>query len=457
MYTALWDTPAYSFEEAFGARDITTEAMKDARALWYRLYYGETDEGNPHMRLPYTIVDKLQRAIFSEYTMAYTGKNRTMKQTLENYDKVRREVTARALIGGECLVKPVPGKDGSFSFLPIRRTNYAVFARSPEGRPIDVGMAEVSTYGRYFYTLLERRRLEDGKVTIENKLYQSYERGALGRRVALDTLPRYEGLDDTITFGVPFDTLGLVYIKTPMANCVDRSPDGISVYAAATDLIRSIDENERQIDAEFENGRSRIIVSADMVEVDRDGRKHRLADDVYTAVDEDIQDVGIKEFAPQLREQSYFARKQEYLRAVENVIGLKKGILSSVEEREKTATEITSSSGDYNLTVIALQQMYRESVKEARKVSRAIGTAYRMEGREEPKPEEISQDFGDGVLFNRDKQWAELRDMVAGGLLQPEIALGWYFDMPATTDAERAKIRQQYMPALARERPPEER
>lgn len=50
-------------------------------------------------------------------------------------------------------------------------------------------------------------------------------------------------------------------------------------------------------------------------------------------------------FSPALREQSFLARKQSYLRAVESIIGLKRGLLSEVEEVERTAKEIISSAG----------------------------------------------------------------------------------------------------------------
>ena len=39
--------------------------------------------------------------------------------------------------------------------------------------------------------------------------------------------------------------------------------------------------------------------------------------------------------------------------------------------------------------------------------------------------------------------------MVARGLLKPEIAVGWYFDMPNETEADLAKIREKYMPEIS--------
>lgn len=55
---------------------------------------------------------------------------------------------------------------------------------------------------------------------------------------------------------------------------------------------------------------------------------------------------------------------------------------------------------------------------------------------------------GNGVLFDEEKTWADYKDMVAAGLLKPEIALGWKFNMPRDTEAQLAKIRKKYMPEV---------
>lgn len=101
----------------------------------------------------------------------------------------------------------------------------------------------------------------------------------------------------------------------------------------------------------------------------KDARGNKVfKDHTFVGLDEDPETVGVTIFSPALREQSFLARKQEYLRNVENVIGLKRGLLSEVEAAERTATEITSSEGEYNLTVIDFQQMWEKTVREAVRV-----------------------------------------------------------------------------------------
>jgi len=245
-------------------------------------------------------------------------------------------------------------------------------------------------------------------------------------------------------------SVGLVDVKTPMVNCVDGSADPVSVYAAAVGLIRNINRNEAQLNGEFERGESRIIVSQDMLAKTKDGQRG-LKDHVFVGLDEDPETAGITIFSPALREASFLARKQEYLRNVENVIGLKRGLLSEVEAAERTATEITSSAGDYNLTVIDFQGMWEKAVRDAMQLCSVLGQLYKVEGAHEIAEDAIVINWGNGVLYDEEKTWTDYKDMVAKGLLKPEIAMGWRFNMPTKTEADLQKIRQQLMPVAVEE------
>lgn len=179
----------------------------------------------------------------------------------------------------------------------------------------------------------------------------------------------------------------------------------------------------------------------------KDGRK-RLTDTVFTAVDEDSSEIGITAFSPALREQSFLNRKTEYLRNIESLIGLKRGLLSEVESAERTATEITSSAGEYNLTLIDFQQEWERTVREVVRVSNIIGQTYGLTDSTGVDAEkDITISWGNGILYDEDQVWTDYKALVAANMLKPEIALGWYFDMPVETESDLAKIREKYMPS----------
>lgn len=433
----------YSYEEAFGASDITSRAMRKAIETWFELYYGKQtgDNTDPCQRVAYSVVSKLVRTVFGEYQAS--ADDPQARQVLEGLGGIARNALELSLIGGESYIKPCPGKAG-FSFTLIPRTNVLIFARDSSGKVTDMGCVERSNYGKHYYTLLERRRVDgDGYLTITNMLFRSYNGQNLGTRVPLQSHPTYGQLEESYTFPVPVGSVGLVQVKTPILNCVDGSSDGVSVYAPAVGLIVNIDENEAQLRGEFDRGQSRIIASRDLLKEDSAGNKW-LQDNLFVGLDEDPEQVGITIFSPQLRHQSYLERKQEYLRNVESVIGLKRGMLSDANMDDRTATEISSSAGDYNLTVIDFQRMWEKAVMEMMGLCRCLAGLYQME--EIGESLHMAIDWGNGILYDEDKTWEDYQKMVQNGLLQPEIALGWRFHMPAETESDKAAIRSRYMP-----------
>ena len=442
---ALFDKSVCNASEVFGVTDKTTQAMQDAIKDWFDLYYDRevTKDEDPCQRIPYTIVRKLTKTVFSEYTAS--SEDAFVQDVLASLNERRKPAVELAMIGGSMLLKPVAGEEWRWTL--IRRTNVLVFGRDADGKLTDIGTAERTQEGLSYYTLYERRTVDaNGFLTIKYKLFRSPDKERIGTRVPLATLDKYAELPDEYTYTVPFG-LGVVEVKIPIANCVDDSEDGVSVYAAAAGLIHNINTNEAQLSAEFRNGRSRIIASSDMLTKDDTGHK-AIKDDLFTAVDDDPDIVGITIFSPALREESFIARKESYLRSCESMIGLKRGLLSEVEAQERTAKEITSSEGDYNLTITDLQDMWEGAVKDAVKLCGTLGKLYRVSGAHEVDEDDIGIDWGNGILYDEDKTWADYKDLVARGLLRPEFALGWRFSMPTDTPEEREAIRQKYMPEL---------
>ena len=425
----------YSCQEAFGAKDVTSAAMKSAIADWYELYYDrEVRNGrDPCQRIAYTVVSKLVRTAFGEYTAVIEGA--VGKQLMAELDKLKELTVAQAMVGGECYLKPWV-EEGRFGFTLIPRNRILIFGRDAAGVPTDVGTMEQVLDGSAVYTLLERRRTDArGFLTLENRLYRSFTEGMLGTSVPLSSHPAFAQLPERYTYEAPLG-IGLVRVRMPMLGCVDGSADGVSIYAAAVGLIRAIDENEYQLSGEFSRGQSRVFVSRDLL----DGGQ--LTDHLFVGLDEDPQQLGITLFSPQLREQSFLARKQEYLRNVESLVGIKRGLLCDANLDQRTATEISASQTEHGLTVLDLQNMWTGAVEDMLALCGILGPLFGI--REQLQP--VQLDWGNGVLFDEEKRWADYKEMVAQGLLAPEVALGWRFGLPTDTQEQRRRIRETYMP-----------
>ena len=426
-----------NYQEAFGETDKTSQAMRDAIDEWFSLYYRSTvtDGEDPCQRIAYTVINKLVRTTFAEYRA--TTDSPFTAGLLRELDRCRAQAMQLALAGGSVFIKPWPEQTG-FGFSLIPRDQILIFARDPRGNPTDVGVAEHSVAGKFFYTLLERRRVDEkGFLTIENKLYRATQRQALGQQVSLKTHPLYALLPERYTYRTPVGSVGLAELRTDVLNCVDGSADAVGILAAVTGLIHSIDRNEFLLSREFENGRSRIFASADLL------REGQLDSELFVGLDEDPAQVGVTVFSPALRQESFLARKQEYLRNVESVIGLKRGLLSDANVEERTATEIASSQGEHALTALDFQRMWERLVAEVCRLCGVLGRLYAIAGAEEGA---VAFDWGNGVLFDEAQLWADYKDMVRQGLLLPEVALGWRFGLPADTPQQRAAIREKLMP-----------
>ena len=421
----------YNYEQAFGAADKTSAAMRKAIERWFAMYYESTasDATDPCLRIPYTVVNKLVKSVFGECkAQADTPWGQGILQAL---DEKKRLAMQLALVGGSCYIKPCPAGTG-FSFTLVPRNQALIFGADAAGKPTDMGLVEKSVWGNAYYTLLERRSVDaEGYLTIQNKLYRSSDNRNLGAEVPLKNVPAYSNLAESYRFEKPVGSVGLVTMKLPMLNCVDGSYEGVAVYAPAEGLIHNINCNEAQMNGEFSRGESRVFASRDLLD-----RETGLQDHLFVGLDDDPERVGITIFSPQLREESFLARKQEYLRNVESLLGLRRGMLSDANMDERTATEITASSMEFSLSVLDFQQMWQKAVEEVMALCLQLAALYELPA----QAGKVSFDWGNGVLYDQEKTWADYMEMVTKGILKPEVALAWRFGMDEKT------IREKLMP-----------
>ena len=70
---------------------------------------------------------------------------------------------------------------------------------------------------RKYYTLLERRTVSQGKLTIESRLFVSDTRSTIGTQVPLAALPQYADLQPS--FELPIDNICLLYTSCQLLMC----------------------------------------------------------------------------------------------------------------------------------------------------------------------------------------------------------------------------------------------
>lgn len=427
-------------EQGFGKSDCSSVRMRGAVREWMDLYYGAHRSGEDgSARLAVLIVSKLCRTVFAEYdSRRGLDEDWHQKCYLQSLDKVAKTAMQYALIGGECLLKVVDDE-----FVPIRRDCYLPLGRDQNGNLTSVGMMQTLYENGKKYVLLERRTDLENNTLIENRLFEVNGQ-VLGHRVPLDTLAACKMLSDQ-EYLPDVPTMGLAVLRMPTVNCVDGSADPVSIYAPAVGLMHALARCEDQLNHEFLNGASRVFASEDLLRPDAAGQRG-LRDDLFVGLPDDPANVGVTVYSPTLREGSYLARKQDILRSCESLLGLRRGILSETDAdaQPRTATEIAATSVDYDLTIRSLQRAWEGCVNNTLLICSCLDRVYHGD---EWWPSEVKIDWGDGVLYDRSRVWAEQQQMVADGLLRPEIALAWYYDLPAETEDDLRAVREKYMPA----------
>ncbi|MEG0178033.1 MAG: hypothetical protein RR654_00620 [Oscillospiraceae bacterium] len=433
---------------------ITTAPMQAAIQTWINLYFMReaTDKLDPCQRLPYAIVSKLSKTVFSEYEADFATNKKTEKiewqrKNLKALNSIKKQAMQWALVGGECLIKPIVN-GGALEFGIVRRDQYTVLANDAAGNITKVCMAESCSEKAKYFTLIETRTLNtNGLLTVENALYCSTSQSTIGTKVSLSALGRYANLPQSYTYKNPLGGLGVICMRLPIVNCIDGSHDGVSIFEPAVGLIYNAYRNEKLLNNEFEKGQSRIIASSDVIATDERGEKS-IPDGLIAAIDDNADKVGVTVYSPVLRNESYEQRKQSYLRSCESLIGLKRGILSDVEAAERTATEITSSAGDYSLSIQDLQNIWYDTLKSALSLCNELGKAYRICDESAFDIELLTCKWGNGVLYDARLDWQDMLQMVGAGILKPELALAWKYDLPCETNENLADIRKKYMPEL---------
>ena len=433
-------------EQAFGKADVTSPRMKAAIREWMDLYFGAPRSGEDGSgRLAALIVAKLGRTVFAEYESRLAdGAGDGDRQCRDALDAAAKTAMQYALLGGECLLKPVL-EDGRFDFVAIRRDCYVPLGRDRHGKLTGVGTMELLNHDGKKYVLLERRTAETTGLCIENRLFECAG-AALGRRVPLETVPDCMALPDEVYLpGVR--GVGLAALRMPMANCVDGSAEGVSIFAPAVGLLHALGRCEDQLNREFLNGASRVFASEDLLRPNAASQR-ALRDDLFVGLPDDPANVGVTVYSPTLREGSYLARKQDILRSCESLLGLRRGILSETqaEAQPRTATEVAATSVDYDLTIRSLQRAWEQCAAEVLGICRQL--ALRC-GVHNFNGVPLYIDWGDGVLYDRDRVWSEQCAMVEAGILRPEMALAWYFDLPRETEEDLANVRLKFMPKKA--------
>lgn len=265
---------------------------------------------------------------------------------------------AYALGGGVLKVFAQNGKPtidflGADCFYPESYTN----------RRIDSGFFKsVHVKGNDYYTLFERYGLKDGKAFVENKLFRSSEKSALGHEVPLSEL--YEDAPEKVEYQTISEPM-FAYFKPATPNNLDDGCLGLSVFANCTDTLKAIDTAFDSLSREVVLGRKRIIVPSSCIRTVVDpesgtvNRYFDSDDEVYQALKcDEEKDLHITDNTMEIRVEQHTSLINANLNLLCFQTGLTAGTFSfDAKGGLKTAYEVASENSKTYRTMAAHKNM----------------------------------------------------------------------------------------------------
>lgn len=444
----------------FGEPVAITESMRLALLEWQRLFYAGGSE-----RPALTVVSQIYAALCGDAALQVMDTAETDTATDDRRDELVQRLTDKwpeivqfLMASGEMFVKVQP-VNGLLEFNAVPHFNYDVLHRDVTGEPDDVVLYLDSQKGGLYYTLHERRYRAGATVTqddgtteevgmlhVDYKLTESHDANLLGAEVPLSKL--YPELQpSTVVPGV--SKLGMEWVRMPVINSVDGSPDGCSIYSPAADEIMRLCRQDERSDREFLLTEPRVIVHEDAADVDTyqdletgqiKNRSVALPDYMYPLQGTDNSQP-ITVYNPVPNQEQMEAKANEIKRNIENIIGLRPGLLANVQLEERTATEVQANTDRYAALTESIKRVCDGLLHGLTQL--VIEWGVYVDGPVLADNAELGMAWGNGVLYDADKDYARLQDMVDNYGLDSAYLLHW-LEIKALSAEEVAEIRAKY-------------
>lgn len=447
--------PKQNLEKKLNVQIATSGVMDNAINLWMQMYQNRPPwlGGEEHIKslnYPAAIAEEMSRLILTEFEMDISGSPRAdfIKQQLDNmFDNMSNIVELWCGLGGIAL-KPyaagadeITGNPNEIHLDVVQAHRFYPTAFNAAKQVTGAVFIDSKRIGDYLYTRLEYHNLTGSTYTVINKAYKSERLNTMTteddtlsvehpfmQEVELGSVDDWKGLQpETVINGL--DRPLFAYIKIPRANNIDpQSPLGASVYSRAVDVIKEADRQYSRILWEYEATEAAVDADESLFDHDKHGRvtlpkgKERL----FRSYDfEGSGNAGfLKEYAPEIRDESLFKGLNELTRKIELLCGLAYGTLSEPGDVQRTATEIKSSKQRSYTTVNAMQKAWEAGLDDVIHIMDMLCSLYNM-----APPGNIDKTitWGDGVLEDTDTEYQRRWSMVLSGKYKLEKFYAWYF------------------------------
>ena len=422
--------------------------MEDAMEDWLEIYADEPRWSNAchgkTLNLGATIASEFARLIMIEFESKITGSKRA-DYLQEQYEKLTKQLRVRLEAGctvGGIMLKPyvrngviLPDCNTQDKFIPLSYSKSIITAAAFFNQEVK---------GKNYYTRIEKQTYsyENKSHTIESHFFVSSNPDNIGSEIKPENFDSkmWAGIDPYIVIN-DVDRPLFAFWKVPFANHIESdSPLGVSVYSRAIKLLNEADLQWDRYLWEFEGGELAVDAGEEVLR-QRPGEKSletastrdRLFRKINIDSDSNSDKSFYEVFNPNLRDENYARGLNEILRRIEWNCSLAYGTLSNPQNVDKTAEEIKASKQRSYTAVSDMQSSLEAVLEDYIYACNAMADACNLA----PSGEyEVSFNWGDGVLEDKDKEQAIQLNEVNSSIRKKTDYLKWRYGVDDKQAAE---------------------
>lgn len=278
--------------------------------------------------------------------------------------------------------------------------------------------------GKQTYVKIETHIWGNRSTTIQSKAYL-WNNGAIGAQVPLSRVPEWSDLNEKPIEITNIDHPVFTYIKTPIANNIDGSNNGVSLFANAIAQLEELDGTFSAMAWERVSGETKVFVAESMIP-QKMGQDGHVYDDLsavdrrmYKVLDGGVEKNLFEVSSPVLRFDQYKTHMDELISLACKNMGLDaKSFLSDRQGNAITAQQILSEKNETYTTVLNFQEkMLKPGLWSVLDNIRVLQELYGITvGRIPEDDEAISITFGDSILVDEESERQIAIDEVTKGL-----------------------------------------
>lgn len=419
------------------------ENMDDAMDDWLGIYYDEpfwkSDCHDKTLNLGAAVASEFARLIMIEFESEITGSERAefLQKQYERLKEVLRIKLEAGCACGGIMFKPYV-KNGVILPDCITQDNFIPIHYDSEHITGAV-FIDQQCKGKWYYTRLEKQVYDYNTRThiIESHFFVSRSYDSIGNETDPEKVDVWEGVEPYIAIdGV--DRPLFAFWRVPFANQIDKeSPLGVSVYSRAVKLLKEADMQWDRYLWEYKGGELAVDAGEEVLRVRKstnsEGKEIKTTEvpksreRLFRSLNISADDNGkafFNVFNPTLRDESYARGLNEIKRQIEFNCSLAYGTLSNPQNVDKTAEEIKASK-QRSYTAVSDMQTSLEDVLEDYIYACDVMTSVCHLA---PAGEyEVSFNWGDGVLEDKDKEQAIQLNEVNSGIRKKTDYIKWRY------------------------------